>query len=93
MLGTERFGPEDTFFDAGGHSLLMARLGDLIEQRLDAKVSNIDLFQYPTIRSLARYLSQANNTTDKLASDMARRVAMRKRRSSAARPRTKPDEE
>ncbi|MDQ3070965.1 MAG: amino acid adenylation domain-containing protein, partial [Acidobacteriota bacterium] len=50
VLETGRFGLEDSFFDVGGHSLLVARLGALIEQRLRITISNIDLFQFPTVR-------------------------------------------
>ena len=77
VLGTGRFGPEDSFFDVGGHSLLVARLGALIEQRLAVAVSNIVLFQFPTIRSLAAHLASRERTASGVAADMARRAALR----------------
>jgi hypothetical protein len=61
-LGVERVGVEDNFFDLGGHSLLAVRihcrLGDLARAgELSAKpVSLTDLFRFPTIRALARFL-------------------------------------
>jgi len=85
VLETGQFGPQDSFFDVGGHSLMMARLGGLIEQKLGITVSNIDLFQFPTVRSLARHLSQNDDATGRVSADMARRQALRKRRKPAAR--------
>ncbi len=93
VLETSRFGPEDNFFDVGGHSLLMAKLGIRIEERLRLTVSNIDLFQYPTIRSLARFLSESGETELRVASDMARRAAMRNRQNPMAGTRARRNEE
>lgn len=80
VLGHGRFGPSDSFFDVGGHSLLMARLGSRIEERLGVKVSDIDLFQFPTIRSLAQHLSAGATPVRRATHDMTRRAAMANRR-------------
>jgi amino acid adenylation domain-containing protein len=77
VLRTTRFGPEDSFFDVGGHSLLIAQLGVLIEQQLDVNVSNIELFQFPTIRTMAAHLDTRESPASNTASEMARRVALR----------------
>ncbi|EAV43855.1 putative non-ribosomal peptide synthetase [Stappia aggregata IAM 12614] len=45
-------GPEDSFFDMGGHSLLAARLKALMEERLGLDVSLRDIFETPTVRGL-----------------------------------------
>ena len=44
------------FFDLGGHSLLAAELCARLRDALDLEVSVVDVFQYPTIRSLAQAL-------------------------------------
>lgn len=81
VLGTEKFGSDDNFFDVGGHSLLIVRLRSLIEQRLGVEVSNLDLFQNATVRSLARHLSGvARPAASGVAAEMARRAALRSRR-------------
>jgi amino acid adenylation domain-containing protein len=49
-------GVNDSFFEVGGHSLLVARLQGALRTRLGRVVSVIDLFQYPTVASLAAYL-------------------------------------
>ncbi|MBN1602874.1 MAG: amino acid adenylation domain-containing protein [Chitinispirillaceae bacterium] len=47
---------ETSFFDAGGNSLLLVKLKDMIFSGLGSEVSVPVLLQYPTIRSLAKYL-------------------------------------
>ncbi|HYO16003.1 MAG TPA: amino acid adenylation domain-containing protein, partial [Thermoanaerobaculia bacterium] len=59
VLGVGEIGTRDNFFDAGGHSLLMARVHARLEEALGRKVSMVDLFQYPTIGALAAHLVPA----------------------------------
>ncbi|MUG92983.1 amino acid adenylation domain-containing protein [Scytonema sp. UIC 10036] len=65
VLHREKVGIHDNFFDNGGHSLLLAQVHSQLQQLLDKKVLMVELFQYPTINSLANYLtqSQPDNTT------------------------------
>jgi amino acid adenylation domain-containing protein len=49
-------GVNDVFFEVGGHSLLVARLRVALREALGREVSMIDLFQYPTVASLAAHL-------------------------------------
>src|SRR5262249_25853815 len=58
VLGLEEVGVHDNFFDLGGHSLLMARLHSRLREVLPTELSMIDLFRYPTIDSLAGFLSE-----------------------------------
>lgn len=58
-LGVENVGLEDRFFDIGGHSLLMVEVHDQLRDKTGHTVALLDLFQYPTVRSLARHLGQA----------------------------------
>jgi acyl carrier protein len=57
-LGLQKVGIHDNFFDLGGHSLLLVRIQTRLSEKLETKVSIVELFQYPTISSLARHLSQ-----------------------------------
>ncbi|MFL5653259.1 MAG: amino acid adenylation domain-containing protein, partial [Ktedonobacteraceae bacterium] len=57
-LGREHVGVYDNFFDVGGHSLLMARVHSELLATLNKDISMIDLFTYPSISSLARYINQ-----------------------------------
>jgi amino acid adenylation domain-containing protein len=58
-LGVEKAGVHDNFFDLGGHSLLMVRVHRRLRERLKRDLTMVELFQYPTISALARYLSPA----------------------------------
>jgi acyl carrier protein len=55
-LGRENVGIHDNFFDLGGNSLLMIRLYSKLREVLNTELSVLDLFQYPTISSLATHL-------------------------------------
>jgi amino acid adenylation domain-containing protein len=50
-------GIDDNFFDLGGHSLLMIRVHNELRAGLKPDLSVIDLLKYPTVRSLADYLT------------------------------------
>ncbi|WP_343792153.1 alpha/beta fold hydrolase, partial [Dokdonella soli] len=52
LLGHERVGRHDNFFELGGHSLLAVQMVSLLEQQ-GSRISIIDLFERPTISSLA----------------------------------------
>ncbi|HEX5715840.1 MAG TPA: amino acid adenylation domain-containing protein, partial [Thermoanaerobaculia bacterium] len=60
VLGVERVGVHDNFFDLGGHSLLMAqvhhKLRESLPDDLGSRLAMVELFQYPTIAALARHL-------------------------------------
>jgi len=53
LLEVERVGIRDNFFELGGHSLLAIQLISAIRRRLEVEVSIGDIFDYPTIESLA----------------------------------------
>lgn len=75
ILDHGAFTPHDNFFEVGGHSLLLVRLKDLIAEKLKEEVSIVDLFHYPTIRSLATFLRKDKPVHPYI--DVAKRVAMR----------------
>src|SRR5579863_2338219 len=58
VLGLDRVGIHDNFFDLGGHSLLLLRVCDRLHAKYGAVLSVIDLFRYPNIDSIARHLEQ-----------------------------------
>jgi acyl carrier protein len=75
ILDHESFTPQDNFFEVGGHSLLLVKLKDLIAEKLKEEVSIVDLFRYPSIRSLAAFLRKEKPGHPH--TDVAKRVAMR----------------
>lgn len=56
LLDIDRVGIDDNFFDLGGNSILSVKVAVKIRQDLNQELSLVTLFQYPTIRSLAKYL-------------------------------------
>src|SRR6185437_8049809 len=56
ILGTERVGATDDFFDLGGHSLLVMPLCRRIETEFGRRLSITAVFHGPTIRQIAALL-------------------------------------
>ncbi len=61
LLGLDAVGIHDSFFDLGGHSLLMAELHGKLRKRFGIDVAMVKLFQYPTIASLFAHLAAAES--------------------------------
>jgi acyl carrier protein len=61
MLHLDRVGIHDNFFDLGGHSLLIVQLYSKLQGAFNRTISITDIFKYPTINSLAKYLNQDRN--------------------------------
>jgi thioester reductase-like protein len=61
VLGLERVGIDDSFFDLGGNSLTAMRVIVTINIRLDAQLSVRALFDAPSVRSLSRQLGTASD--------------------------------
>ncbi len=57
VLQLQKVSTRDNFFDLGGHSLLMARVHRRLREALGREISMVELFQYPSIDSLVKYLS------------------------------------
>ena len=69
MLGLERVGLDDNFFDLGGYSLLVARARFNLRERLQKEIALVDFFSCPTARLLAAKLehSEENLTMEKIS--------------------------
>ncbi|MCY1036434.1 amino acid adenylation domain-containing protein [Corallococcus sp. BB11-1] len=79
LLGVERVGRQEGFFDAGGNSLLLARMQSAIEVELGVRLSMATLLQFPTLEALARRLDDASV-------EQPARTPPRARRSDPERP-------
>ncbi len=57
-LSIKKVGIKDNFFDIGGHSLLLMQVCNDLKILFDKDISIVDMFKYPTIHSLANYLTE-----------------------------------
>jgi len=61
VLHLEKVGLHDNFFELGGHSLAMVKIHERLCQTLKREISIIELFKYPTISELTKFLNQEKN--------------------------------
>jgi acyl carrier protein len=61
VLGLDRVGIRDNFFDLGGTSILAAKTVALMRDAFGIEMPIVKLFQYPSISLLAKYLSQTGD--------------------------------
>ena len=62
-LSLDRVGIHDNFFELGGHSLLLVNIRAALHETFGRDLTMVELFQYPTIASLAKHLSSTAATT------------------------------
>lgn len=58
VLRIEKVGTHDNFFDLGGHSLLLVKVHTKLQDFFDKEISIVDLFKYPTLNALAKFISE-----------------------------------
>jgi amino acid adenylation domain-containing protein len=84
ILQLDRVGINDNFFELGFDSLLIIRLHNKIQKRVNTRISLVDIFQFPTIRMLAGHLSQEEKPVSPLLNSRdrakTRQTLMNKRR-------------
>jgi amino acid adenylation domain-containing protein len=85
VLGRARIGPDDNFFEVGGHSLTLVAVHAKLTRALDRPVSVVDLFQFPTIRALAGHLDGIGRGSE--LERGLRRAAQRRERARLRTPR------
>jgi acyl carrier protein len=99
ILGLDRVGIEDNFFDLGVHSLLMVRASNALTERLGRKVQVLEMFRFPTVAALAQHLGQEAGEEEAVAKEQfeqraeARRQGARRRDRRGRRPDASLEEE
>jgi hypothetical protein len=57
VLGVEKVGIHDNFFDIGGHSLLVVQVHRKLQEILQRSFLMTEMFKHPTISSIVEYLA------------------------------------
>ena len=84
-LALEKVGVNDNFFDLGANSLLITtiyrELGTVLPQEMQA-IALVDLFSYPTVKTLTQRLTQAQKTNvlEQQQSEAAQKLSQGKNR-------------
>jgi len=58
VLGLDRVGLDDNFYEVGGHSLALIRTCETLRQLFDPNLRMIDLMENPTVRLQAEHLGR-----------------------------------
>jgi amino acid adenylation domain-containing protein/FkbM family methyltransferase len=61
VLGLDKVGRHDNFFDLGGHSLRMVQVHSKLKAQFDRDLPMVKLFEYPTIAAIAQFFGQGQN--------------------------------
>ncbi len=61
VLGIEKVGIYDNFFDLGGHSLMVVKVHSELQKIFGRDLPMVEMFRYSTINALAEYYSQGSD--------------------------------
>jgi len=84
VLGLDRVGVEESFFELGGDSLLLTQMHWKLQQAMGLQFSVTILFQYITVKTLAKYLhdhfsgSESSDKTNQRFGDANSRANMQR---------------
>ncbi len=59
VLGLDHVGTTDNYFERGGNSMNIVKVSHRLKSVLNRDIPVMDLFRYPTIKTLAAYLNQS----------------------------------
>ncbi len=88
VLRLERVGSDDNFFELGGTSLRMVEVNRRLCQQLQRSIPVLQMYQHPTVRSLARALAGDSGLAPASAATQAGRERATQRRALLARRQT-----
>jgi amino acid adenylation domain-containing protein len=72
VLSLQQVGPDENFFDVGGDSLQLLMVHSEIQKRINSEFPLTDLFEYSTIRTLARHLAGTSGQRVAMAETLER---------------------
>ena len=89
LLRVQQVSVVDNFFEIGASSMLMVEAQWKLQQTIGREIAVVDLFRYPSIRELAKYLSDNRRGGDALANASVRakktKQAIRQKRKAVVR--------
>ncbi len=86
ILGVSEVGPDDNFFDHGGHSLLMIQVQHRLREDLSVDLELLDLFRYPSVRLLCTHLADRKTSDRSPTTTPAKSVANKPSKPAPQRP-------
>jgi len=89
LLAIDRAGVHDNFFDLGGHSLLLAKVHTRLQEAFQRDIAMVDLFRYPTIHALAKFVSAESDNAHEDHEKRQRKEDDRTKRLKAGKDRLK----
>jgi acyl transferase domain-containing protein len=87
VLGIERVGVHDNFFDLGGHSLLATQLASRLRELFQMEIALRIIFERPTAAGLAEYIEQTGKSAATRAVPTLEIVPVPRQARSVKRPR------
>jgi natural product biosynthesis luciferase-like monooxygenase protein len=84
ILRVEQIGADDNFFDFGGHSLQVVQVQNRLRETLGVDVPVLKLFQFPTIRTLARFIGEQSAAANTGGDSFRQKIEERTRRRQGA---------
>jgi len=78
VVRTRQIGIDDNFFEIGGDSMISVQLALRVQRNFEVKMNAVNVFQYPTIRTMIRYVEHAADSEvaiEKIKSRTAQRQA------------------
>ncbi len=77
ILGQEKIGINDSFFELGGHSLGIVQLQGKIKEAFNKDLNVVDMFKYPTIRAMAKFIGDEDTTKETIQKSQTRAARQR----------------
>jgi acyl carrier protein len=78
VLGVDKIGVHTRFFDLGGNSVNILKVHSKLREELKADFPLMVIFRYPTVYSLAGYLSSAGMGEEQIKSTQTRQLNLEK---------------
>lgn len=80
VLGLDKVGVHDNFFDLGGNSMLSIKIAGRFKEVFKRDIPIVTMYRYLTIREFARFLEQEDSNQDFIKKDRSKKISDGKNR-------------